>query len=334
MGPDQDAYVIWDESVIEKPESVKLEGLCAVRSSKARRLKRIKPGFYNPPGGRPVFVPGMNWLQILLTGLKGAPYLANLRFWSTRGEGASDKRAQEQEVLSQLAQHWGKWVIHVWDRGFAGSPWASHALKQGVFFILRWQKNYKLQGPKGEQKAWQITRGKRSWDHRLIYDYKRCCERKTGVVAVPVSLADYPNHPLWLVVSRPGQGRVPWYLLTNLPVTSPDDAWRIVLGYNRRWQVEMSIRFDKAELAFECPRLFKRDNREKLIGIAALAYAFLLSLILPGSQPTRNYLLRFWCHRTGKRSRNVPAPLYRLRLALSLLWLAYRPPALPRLILG
>ena len=43
---------IWDESVLEKPESAALEGLCPVRSSKAARLKRIKPGYYRPPGDR------------------------------------------------------------------------------------------------------------------------------------------------------------------------------------------------------------------------------------------------------------------------------------------
>jgi hypothetical protein len=37
---------------------------------------------------------------------------------------------------------------------------------------------------------------------------------------------------------------------------------------------------------------------------------------------------------TGKRSRSAAAPLYRLRLALSLLWLAYRPLSLPRLDSG
>jgi hypothetical protein len=332
MRPDQEVYVIWDESVIEKPESLKLDGLCAVRSSKARRLKRIKPGFYNPPGGRPIFVPGVNWLQILLIGLKSTPSLAHFRFWSTRGEGASDKRAEEGQVLAQLAQRWGKWVIHVWDRGFAGSPWVSNALEQNVFFILRWKKDYKLQGPKGEQKAWQITIGKRSWEHRLIYDCKRRCQRKTGVVVAPVFLPSNTQNQLWLVVSRPGAGRTPWYLLTNLPVDTPEDAWRIVFGYNRRWQVEMSLRFDKSELAFECPRLIKRENREKLLGLAALAYAFLLSLVHPGSQTSQDYLLRFWCHRTGKRSLLIQAPLYRLRLALSRLWLAFRPLCLPRLI--
>ena len=80
LSPQEDVYVIWDESVLEKPESLKAERLCAVRSSKSRRLMRIKPGYYNPPTGRPVFVPGLNWLQIVVTGLKGAPALAHIRF--------------------------------------------------------------------------------------------------------------------------------------------------------------------------------------------------------------------------------------------------------------
>jgi hypothetical protein len=46
----EEGLVRWDESVLEKSESIALEGLCAVRSSKAARLKRIKPGYYTPPG--------------------------------------------------------------------------------------------------------------------------------------------------------------------------------------------------------------------------------------------------------------------------------------------
>ena len=82
-------------------------------------MKRIKPGFYNPPGGRPVCVPGFNWLQVLVTGLRGAPTLAHLRFWTTRGEFQTTKRAEEQELLQQVARRWGSAVIHLWDRGFA-----------------------------------------------------------------------------------------------------------------------------------------------------------------------------------------------------------------------
>ena len=122
LHPQGNVYVTWDESVIEKPESLKAERLCAVRSSKARRLKRIKPGFYNPPGGRPVFVPGLNWLQIVITGMQGAPALAHLRYWTTRGADQSSKREEEHQVLRHVAQRWGRSVVHLWDRGFAGAP--------------------------------------------------------------------------------------------------------------------------------------------------------------------------------------------------------------------
>lgn len=49
--------LLWDESVWEKPESLELEGLGSARSSKAKRLTRIKPGFYHPPG-KPIFGSG------------------------------------------------------------------------------------------------------------------------------------------------------------------------------------------------------------------------------------------------------------------------------------
>ena len=60
------ALAIWDESVLEMPESIALEGLCPVGTGKAARLKRIKPGYYHPPGGPPVFVPGLQWLTVML----------------------------------------------------------------------------------------------------------------------------------------------------------------------------------------------------------------------------------------------------------------------------
>jgi hypothetical protein len=325
-------YVIWDESVIEKSESLKAEGLCAVRSSKAARLKRIKPGYFNPPGGRPIFVPGMNWLQVLVAGQSGVPSLAHLRWWTTRGERESDKRSEEWEVLKRTAKMWGRRVLHIWDRGFAGSPWTLLAIKMHVRFIVRWKKDYKLLGPDGlPRKAWQITRRHRSWEHKLVWDAKRHCYRKTGVVAVPVSLPDTP-HRLWLVVSRPGAGRKPWYLLTTEKIHSAQDAWSIIFAYARRWQVEMSIRFTKSEMAFECPRLHKWEARLKFLLIASLAYAFLLSLLaFPLSLPR---IFDLACHRTGKWSQVTSAPLYRLRLAISRLWLTYRPSSLPPLDSG
>src|SRR5437764_2274305 len=42
----EDALVLWDESVLEKPESLADPDLGPVRSSRAHRLTRIKPGYY------------------------------------------------------------------------------------------------------------------------------------------------------------------------------------------------------------------------------------------------------------------------------------------------
>lgn len=114
--------MVWDESVLEKSESLKTEGLCAVRSTKAACLKRTNPGYFNPPTDRPIFVLGFNWLQVLVTGLKGAPVLAHPCWWKTRGEKASRKREEEGRILKKAVTLWEWKVIHSWDRGFAGSP--------------------------------------------------------------------------------------------------------------------------------------------------------------------------------------------------------------------
>jgi len=317
---------LWDESVLEKSESLAIEGLCAVKSSKAARLKRIKPGFFNPPG-RPIFVPGMNWLMLMIVGPEQAPTLTAMKWWTTRGLLKTSKRTLEKRLLADCAHRWGRRVVHVWDRGFAGSPWLAAASDHALRFVLRWQKKYKLTDSHGAKRnAWKITRGKRSLGHRLIWDARRRCYRKTGIYFTQV-FHEASATPLYLVVSRPGKGRKPWYLLTSEPVVTVDDAWNIVFFYARRWQVEMGFRLAKSELAFESPRLWSWKNRLKLLLIASLALAFLFSLLLMLPADTLDDFLRMWCHRTGKRHRDVSMPLYRLRSALSRLWLFYPPPA-------
>lgn len=328
------ALAIWDQSVLEKPESIALDGLGPVRSTKAVRLKRIRPGFYNPPGGRPIMVPGLQWLQVLVAGMRGAPTLARQVWWTTRGERASDRRTVEQQLLRELSAAWGLRVWHIWDRGFAGRPWLTAAFYCGVRFVLRWPKHYQLVDETGQRRpAWHLTRGKRSWEHRLVWDARRRCERKVGIIAVPVQ-DDEHGQDLWLVVARPGAGREPWYLLTTQPIRSAADAWRVVFAYSRRWQIEMALRFQKCELAFESLRLVAWQTRAKLLGLASLAYAFLLTLLHPDYQSLTRWLLDAFCPRNGKRSRDTQAPLYRLRSALSRLWLTHPPPALTSLTSG
>jgi hypothetical protein len=240
--------------------------------------------------------------------------LAHLCGWTMRGEKASQKREEEGKILKKVAK--------LWDRGFAGSPWTTLALDHHLRFILRWNKNYHLGGPDGRKhEVWKIARGKRSWEDRMIWDARRRCHRKTGVMALPVHLPE-EDRQLFLVVSRPGSGRKPWYLITTEPVCNAEQAW----------QIEMSLRFTKSEMAFESPRLIQWASRLKFLLSASLAYAFLLSLL-----PLTDFLMPLisrYCHRTGKWSREISAPLYRLRLALPRLWLDVRPHSPPTLISG
>ena len=321
---EETALAIWDENVLEKPESIALEGLCPVRSSKAARLKRIKPGFFNPPGGPPVFVPGLHWLTVMLSGMHGPPPLAAMGWWTSRGKLASDRTTQKTSLLTHCAEGWQRRVLHVFDRGFAGAPWLKELSGHRLRFIMRWPTRYHLTDILGSRAAWQITRGKRSQDHRQIWDLHRRQYRKTGIIAVAVCHPQV-DEELWLVVSRPGKGRRPWYLLTNDPIACPDDAWRVVLAYARRWQVEMCYRACKTDLAMESPRLWFWETRLKLLLMVSLVYAFLLSLLDDESRSLVQALLRGWCHRTGKRYREAAIPLSRIRAALSSLWPTYPP---------
>lgn len=160
----EEALLVWDSSVLEKPESLASPDLGSVRSSKGKRLTHIKPGFYHPPS-RPIFVPGWQWLGLLVLGRRAGsapPTVAHMRWWTNRGPHASDRRTEEGELLRQCAQRWGQRVCHVWDRGFAATPWLDEVLARHLRFVLRWPGRYKLLGARtGEHalKAWQPRRG-------------------------------------------------------------------------------------------------------------------------------------------------------------------------------
>jgi hypothetical protein len=326
------ALLLWDESVLEKPESLKAEGLCAVRSAKASRLKRIKPGFYTPPAGPPVFVPGIAWIGLLLIGMAGPPTVAAMRWFTTKNLGkaqATDARKVQYDLLVQCARQFGRAVLHVFDRGYAGAPWLVALHEQKARFVVRWPKNYKLLAPAqdGEEiPAWQIARGQSTWDERQLWDARKRRLIPVGVLAMNVQHAK-ERGPLWLVVARRGKankGQEPWYLLTNEAVTTPEEAWQVVMAYARRYQIEMAFRFGKSELALESPRLWTWERRLKLMLMVTLAYAFLLTLLDDSLIWLKEWLLKHFCHRTGRRNKEAAVPLYRLRDALSKLWSRHR----------
>lgn len=311
--------LLWDESVQEKAESIKSEGLCAVRSSKAKRLLRIKPGYYDPPTKEPVHVPGIRWVGLLLCGLSTPPQLARFRWWTSRGEHLTSLNIVRLELLKWTRELFGKAVLHVFDRGYASTDWLGLLLAKADRFLLRWPSAFQLVDEQGRKKrASRFSVGRRATSSKLVWDMVRKCQLKRSLLWQRCSHEDYADCPLTLIICRSGRkGRQPWYLLTNEPVENDQQAWKLVHAYARRWQIEQSFRFTKSELGMESCRLWFWENRMKLLQIVALVYAFLLSLLEEKLQNYIQSLLREGCHRTGKRCKNTPTPLYRIRLALA-----------------
>lgn len=323
--------VIWDSSVVEKPESTHLEGLGRVRSSRVRRLARSRKALFNRPSRLPVGVPGFEWESLLLLGKDGRPHVAAMRWWGREKGGAGQQRHEQEQLLAKAARRWGKQVRHVFDRGYGYAAWLGLLWHFRVRYVVRWKKGNQLLDAAGvERKVWQIARGKRSWgqEAKLVWDTHSRTYRATRVVAVPVRHPQYEG-PLFLVVVRQGNRREPWYLLTNEPVETEEQAWDIVFSYVSRWKIEEAFRFQKTELLIESVRLRAWEPRRKLLLLVTLAYGFLLSLLAPSLVLARSRLLAQWQPCPDWRQWHAKLPLYRLRWALSRLWLSH-PPAFSR----
>ncbi len=327
----EEGLVIWDGTVLEKPESLAPEGLCAVRSSKAGRLTHVKRGYYHPPGA-PIFVPGMHGIGLLLAGRHaslGPASVLSMRWWTSRGALASHEKDENCRLLRQTAGWWGRRVVHVFDRGYASGPWLGALRGFDCRFIVRWKLTYHLVTAAGiKQAAWKIGRGKVGLAPRTIWDAVHHCNVQGSVLFFPITHPDFPEWPLTLVIGRRKGGK-PWYLVTNEPVESAADAWKVVLAYARRWHIEVLFRNLKSELAIQSLRVYRWEDRLKLLGLVMLAYAFLMEMMGAATRKARDWLMAYACHRTGTHLREVELPFSRLRLALSRLWLAS--PCCPRL---
>ncbi len=92
-----------------------------------------------------------------------------MKWWTTRGLFAQTRRELEAEVLDVCMAAWGRRLLHIFDRGFAGSPWIGLCFDRTLRFLLRLPKDYKLRDAAGSiRKAWQITCGKREWTQRQV----------------------------------------------------------------------------------------------------------------------------------------------------------------------
>lgn len=339
-------FALWDDSVLEKPESWFSEGLCAVPSSKAKRLTKIKRGYYKPPQGKQsrICVPGFEWSNVMVCAWNERPFLGLMRWWTTRGTYKDSRDNVFYGMLKTFCQHVNECLIHIFDRGYATLDTLERLAKFKQDLIVRWKSNLllmpiaiKTDNKKGKKdknnqndlendnqtkttNTWRIAQSLRSMHKRIVWDKERKQTRSVAITYTPVKHPEIEEQTYSLIVARDtkNKGQAPMYLLTSLDIDSIGMAWMVFFAYMQRWHIEQAFRFNKSELAMQSPRLWFWENRLKLLAIVALIYDFLLSLLINHFDQTMQ-IINKWCPRTGKRHQLALMPLYRLRTACAVL---------------
>ena len=312
----------WDDSVIEKPESLKIEGLCSVHSSKGARLTRIKPGFYTKYPR--INVSGFEWSAGVLSSLSDRPTITCMDWWTKRGKHRDTREnvlyrmlQQSSEMIKQTQAE----VWHVFDRGYANRRTLDYMINHfQQSFIIRWKSNHLLLNEKGELKqTYRHSIGKKITSTRRMWDKERKEWKRVGIVYTPVHDPEINERQLYLVIVRDKKkGRSPIYFLTDVKIDTNGMAWSVLKSYMKRWDVEQVFRFGKSAMGIQSPRLWFWENRLKLLMLVTLVMDFVLTLLSDYRKFSRK-IIDTWCPRTGKRQKNTFLPLYRLRIAIS--WL-------------
>lgn len=225
-----------------------------------------------------------------------------------RSEGVAAKRKR----LSRESRLWTKAVtaigaappdrrwVHVSDRGSDTFEYLARHVKDGRAFVLRSLGRRKVQvGHDGAGRA------------RLLRDYARSLPLSGGrpvvigaragsgeaVATVGIGFAEvlvqpphvrrgeYEKRPLalWLVVVRelePPQGRQPleWILLTDVPVTSEQDAWERSSWYECRWVIEEYHKAQKTGCGIEDLQFTSAQALQPMIALLSVVAVTLLNL--------------------------------------------------------
>lgn len=313
----QRPLMLWDDSRVEKQESWFSEGLCSVWSSKAKRLTKIRRGFYRPPGSR-ICVPGFKWTAVSLSHLGGIPSVVHMAWWTTRGKYKDHGSNIIYRLLRTIHQQIDSKITHVLDRGYANQQmieWLFHFQQD---FIIRWKKNHLLNHQqKGTKKTHLLSRSFKGVATKVVFDKERKKTKRVSIAWTEVQHPEFEGENLYLVIVRDKKNHAsPMYLICSFKVDNVKQAWEVAHTYFHRWNIEQTFRFCKSELAMESPRLWFWENRLKFLAIVSLVYDFILKMIRHRSLDCQ-FIMRRWCHRTGNRYKIASIPIYRLRAAIS-----------------
>lgn len=205
-------------------------------------------------------------------------------------------------------------IVDVCDRGGDTFEFLEYELKSGRTFLIRSSHNRGAlmgHGDNAERSLlhdyartlpalgqWTLSvpaaklvkKPKKSGANKIVNREKR--EAILHVAAAPVQVTvplekhgNHGNKPLALWIVRvwepnPPEGVEPleWFLLTNYPVASFDEAWVVVGWYECRWIIEEFHKAQKTGCAIEDPQFNSSDRLHPMIALLSVVALTLLNL--------------------------------------------------------
>jgi hypothetical protein len=257
---DENTILIVDDSDISKPYGNKLEGLCKVKDGSTGE---IADGYWYA---------GVS----ALTAGRKQPMPVYGRVYSSLEEDYVSNNAETLKSFEYMSSHFTKETIRALDRGYDAGYVFDYFIPRGESFIVRMKNRNVIY--KGEKILLKTLAKRFKGKYSLKFESKDGRQANCRITIAPVSLPDYPDAPLNLVICS-GMGREPLLLLTNLKSDDKRLCVTITKVYLMRWRIEEYYKFKKQGFGFEkfLVRSLKSIRNLDLLLSIAIGYIGVLS---------------------------------------------------------
>ena len=293
-------WVLVDGSDLRKPHAQAMEGL--------QRVRRLH--------GEGT-VPGYRTLNAIGVGRQRRGLLYH-RLFSSQAEGFLSESAETQAALASVGAALaplGADITYVFDSDFDDVAVWSAVWTQGHHLLCRVKHRDRLVRPAADAPGCHLydlaprlrplARVEATMVVRKGKQPRPKLQPVTAVIAaVPLVVTyreeartrpDRAEHEraVWLVEVRlEGAHEEPWWLLTDRPVTTPEEATEIFRMYRQRWAIEDAFKVGKQCLGWEDVQVLKLEAVRTLVALGWVAAGFLYELGVTLAWPEVRLLTR------------------------------------------
>ncbi len=279
-------WVLLDGSDLRKPHAQAMEHL--------QRVKRLQ--------GEGT-VPGYRTLNALGVGRRRRGLLYH-RLFSSAAPGFLSESAETQAALASIGRALaplGAEITYVTDSGFDDEAVWATIWAQGHRLVCRVKHRDRLVRPAADAPACHLydlaprlaplARVATEMVVRKGRQPRPKLQPVTAVVAAVPLVVDYQEEvrtrpdgarhqrAVWLVEVRlEGAHEQPWWLLTDRPVTTPEEAAEVFRMYRQRWAIEDAFKIGKQCLGWEEVQLLAYEAVRLLVALGWVAAGFLYEL--------------------------------------------------------